>query len=139
MNYKVVYFSRSGNSKRIAEKISKELSVGIIEISCKIDWHGMGGIFRGIFYSIMNKKVEITTYGNIEADDEIILVAPIWAGNIAVPAKVFLEGIKTGKTHLVTSSGSSVIADSSEFKSITSITGRNDEDDLIRDLTSKLM
>ena len=139
MSYKVVYFSKSGNSKRVAEKIAKELSTEVMKISDGIDWNGAGGIFRSIFYSIINKDIKVEVNGEIKSDDEVILVAPIWAGKIALPAKKFLSKISKEKVHLVTLSGSSIISDSSEFKSITGITAKSDEDDLIKDLTSKLM
>ena len=38
MTYAVIYFSRTGTSRRIAEKIAKKLSVEPIEVTDNVDW-----------------------------------------------------------------------------------------------------
>jgi flavodoxin len=41
MELQVVYFTRTGNSKRVAEKIAKKLNVSIIEIKDNKSWKGI--------------------------------------------------------------------------------------------------
>ena len=46
MKYAVIYFTRSGTSRKIAEKIAKKLSVEPIEVTDNMDWDGALGYMR---------------------------------------------------------------------------------------------
>ncbi len=60
MNNKVVYFSRSGNSKRVAGKIAEKLDCGKVELTDNVSWKGIFGFFKGGFYSLNQKITEIS-------------------------------------------------------------------------------
>jgi len=59
MNYKVVYFTRTGNSKRVAEKIANKLSCETIQITDNINWKGILGFLKGGYYSSKNRNVGV--------------------------------------------------------------------------------
>jgi hypothetical protein len=131
MIYKVVYFTRTGNNKRIAEKISKEIPSTLLEITDNKNWNGVLGFIKGGFYSSSNKEVEIEVHGNIDNTDEIILVAPLWAGKICPAVREFLKNRPFDNIHLVISSNGSTLKESFLFKSINEIIKKKNNEDLV--------
>ena len=139
MNYKVVYFTRTGTNKRVADSISNKLSCEPIQITDNMNWKGFLGFLKGGFYASKNKNVEIKIHGNLNGADEIIVVTPLGAGGPAPTIKMFLKTILLEKIHLVVTSKGSRIKDSSGFKSVSSIVrSKNNEEDIISNLVSNL-
>ncbi|ERI92414.1 hypothetical protein HMPREF1982_02396 [Clostridiales bacterium oral taxon 876 str. F0540] len=140
MNYKVVYFSRTGTSKRVANKIADKLSCETVEINDYMNWKGLIGFIKGGYYASRNKEIEISLSGSVENSDEIVLVTPLWAGGPAPAVMSFLKKFPSDKVHLVvTSKGSTIKNHSSGYKSVTSIVrSNNNEDSAIEDLISNL-
>ncbi len=140
MNYKVVYFTRTGTSKRIADKIAAKLSCETIQITDNKNWKGIFGFIKAGYYSSTNKAVDIKINKKIEADDELIVVSPLWAGGIAPAIKVFLETTPLDKVQLVVTSNGSNIKNRSGYKSVIDIVkNENNEDAIISDLVNSLL
>jgi flavodoxin len=139
MGYKVVYFSRTNISKRVAEKIAEKLSCDKVELTDNMDWSGALGFIKGGYYASKNKDVEIKINGDLAKEDDLVVVTPLWAGG-AVPAiKTFLKDKELNKIHLVVTSNGSTIKDSTGFKSVTDIVKKNNnEDELIDSLINHL-
>lgn len=93
---KVIYFSRSGNSERIAGKISKELDCSKIRMTDDVSWKGILGWIKGGFYSLNGKKTNIQFEDKLDTEtlDTVILVVPLWAGNTAPAGYSFLDKYK---------------------------------------------
>lgn len=139
MSIKVVYFTRTGSSERVAEKIAKELSTNTIKITDDLNWKGPLGYMKAGYYSMKNKNVEIKIHGNIDAKDEIVFVSPLWAGGLSPAAKAFLKKFPSEKVHLVVTSKGSQMKETSGFKSIIGIVERNkNEDELVKNLVNNL-
>ena len=66
--------------------------------------------------------MEINILGNIDAADEYIVVAPLWAGGLAPAARALLKTLPIEKVHLVVTSIGNHVKDRSGFKSVTDIT-----------------
>jgi hypothetical protein len=140
MKYEVVYFTRTGNSKRVAEKISSKLGTDLIEIKDHMRWNGFIGYMRAGFYSTMDKKVQITLSEPLKDYDELIVVSPLWAGGLASATRSFLTTLPREKVHLVVTSIGSVIKDRTGYKSVTDIIERSQsEDAVIEKFASHLM
>jgi len=45
--YGVLYYTRTNNSKRVAEKISSKLSCELIQITDNINWQGLFRVHKG--------------------------------------------------------------------------------------------
>jgi len=131
MKYKVVYFTRSGNSKRVAEKISNKLGTDLIEIRDHQRWNGFIGYMRAGFFSTVNKKVQITLSEPLQDYDELIVVSPLWAGGLASATRSFLSTLPRGKVHLVVTSIGSMIKDRTGYKSVTDIIERSQSEDAV--------
>ena len=140
MNYKVVYFSRTGNSKRIAEKIATKLLTKAIRITDNVNWNGFMGYLKYIFYMITKKEVNISTDEKINNYDELIVVTPVWDAAPCLAVKKFLSSVPSNSVHLVTSAGMSIIKNKGGFKSVNSITIKaHNEDEVIQALVQKLL
>lgn len=139
MNYKVVYFSRTGTSKRVAHKIGNKLSCKVVEITDGMNWKGILGFIKGGYYATTNKDVNIEIHGNIDSLDEIILVTPLWAGGLTPAVRAFLKKVSLDKVHLVVTSNGSNIKNPAGFKSLNEIVkSKNNEDKVIEDLAKQL-
>lgn len=131
MTRKVVYFTRTGTCKWIAEKIADALSLELVQIRDNQNWDGFIGYWKAGFFSSTNRKVAIEIKGDLRDADEVILVAPLWAGSIAPAAKAFLETISREKVHLVISSNGSQVKDRANFKSVLDIPKSQDNEDKV--------
>jgi len=135
MNYKVVYFTRTGNSKRVAEKIAAALSLETAEIKDNMNWKGILGFIRGGYYASKDKSVEIQLTRNVDDADELIVVSPIWAGKLVPAVRAFLKNRSLEKIHLVVTSGGSILNDRSGYKSVSDIVkSKSNEEAVIGDL-----
>jgi flavodoxin len=139
MNYKVVYFTRTGNSRRVAEKLAAALSVEAAEIKDNMNWKGIFGFIRGGYYSTKDKDVEIQIPHNLDDADELIVVTPIWAGKAAPAVRAFLKNRSLEKIHLVATSSGSIINERSGYKSVSDIVkSKNNEEEVIGSLLNML-
>lgn len=139
MNYKVVYFSKTGNSKRVAEKIGGKLSCEVIEITDNKNWKGVLGFLKGGYYASTKKDVEIKVPKNLDDADELIVVSPLWASGVAPAIKSFLKTTQLSKVNLVVTSTGSKVKERDGFKSVSDVVKKNnDEDAVIDNLVSSL-
>ncbi|MHB1485915.1 MAG: flavodoxin family protein [Saccharofermentanales bacterium] len=140
MEYKVVYFTRTGTSRRVAEKIAEKLSCEIIEITDNKNWNGIIGFIKAGFYATYKKDVEIKTSKETGSFDELIIVSPLWAGTIAPAIRVFLKQVPFEKINLIVTSDGSSIKKRFGYKTETDvIKNMNNEDSVIVDLTNNLL
>ena len=90
MKYRVVYFTRTGNSRRVAEKIAAELSVEAAEITDHVNWKGFFGFLKGGYYASTDKDVEINLHESLNHADELIVVTPfIGPEKLLLPSEPF--------------------------------------------------
>lgn len=140
MNYKVIYFTRTGNSRRVAEKIADKLSLEAMEITDNMSWQGISGFIRGGYYASKNKDVKIKIPENLDGSEELIVVTPLWAGKVAPAISTFLKTKALEKIHLVVTSGGSKLKDRSGYKSVWDIVkNNNNEDAVISDFVNALV
>jgi flavodoxin len=87
MNSLVLFYSRKGNNKYLAQKIANDLECDIEELIPR------SRSYLGLLISSMtkigsaNKKMS----HNPESYDKIILCTPVWMGQLARPAYIFLK------------------------------------------------
>jgi len=140
MKYGVIYYTRSNNSKRVAEKISNRRSCELIQITDNINWKGIVGYLKAGFYSMTNKHVDIEFLGNLDGVEETIIVGPLWAGGLAPALKTLLSQFPRDKVHLVVTSIESQVEDRSGYLSVHHISSKTgNEDVVIEDLMDNLL
>jgi hypothetical protein len=139
MNYQVVYFSRSGNSKRVAEKVANLLGAPLIQIDDHKWWKGPIGYIRAGFYATVDKKVKITLSKPLQDHSESIVVSPLWAGDTAPAVRAFFMMFPKEKSHLIVTSIGSTISKREQYLSVTDVVKRNEnEDDVILKLVQNI-
>jgi len=109
MNIVVLFFSRTGTSKRVATKIAEGLKLKPIEITDDKNWKGILGYIKGGYYSSTNKSVNIKVNGDFKDADEYVVVSPLWAGGPTPTVREFLKQVPLNKVNLVlTCKGSNI-------------------------------
>lgn len=139
MKTTIVYFTRTGTSKRIAEKIGNRLSGTVVQLSDNINWDGFMGYLKSAYYTLSKKKVDITLSGPINDADPLIVVTPLWD---ALPSPAVLELLKTvpaSRVHLVTTANVSLVKHPEIYRSVHEITRRKaNEEEMIEALIEYL-
>lgn len=105
---KVVYFSRTGVCKGIAEELAKSYGTSVVKIDDGMNWNGLFGYIKAGYFASTNKHIDVSTSEAIDKEETVIVVAPLWAGTIAPAAREYMRGRKTEKTALIVSSLGSV-------------------------------
>ena len=93
MTYLVVYFSRTGNNRTIAEYIANKLSADIDEIVDKKKRQGRLNWLRAGKDSRSGKLTEIEYQKNPQDYDTVIIGAPIWAWNPIPALRTYLQEV----------------------------------------------
>ncbi|MBQ3416644.1 MAG: flavodoxin family protein [Ruminococcus sp.] len=94
MKTAIVYYSMSGNTKMIAERIAKELSADMIELIPEKAYpdKGMRKFLWGGFAAVMSEKPKLYPYSfDAQNYDTILIGSPVWASNVAPPIRTFVE------------------------------------------------
>jgi len=133
MNYQVVYFSRSGNSKKVAEKVSIKLGAPLIQIDDHKWWKGPIGFIRAGFYATIDKKVKITLSEPLKEDSISIVISPLWAGDTAPAVRAFFKMFPKEQSHLIVTSIGSTITKRENYLSVTDVVKRSENEDEVID------
>ena len=90
----VIYYSKTGNTKIVAETIAKQTKADIEELKWKreIKSKGFFKYFLGGYNSKLRRNVKILPLEkNLEDYDTIFIGTPIWAGNMNPAIRTFLK------------------------------------------------
>lgn len=87
----VVYYSRSGHTKRIAEEIASALHADVEEIVDRQDRTGLWGYLWSGLDSLFEKPAEILDPVRDPADYDLVIVGtPVWTSSISTPVRAYL-------------------------------------------------
>ena len=87
----VVYFSRTGNTKKVAEKIANGLSCDLIDIKPLKSYKGIMGWLRAGSQGVRRKLPEIELISmDLNLYDLVIVGTPMWGANMSSPVRSFL-------------------------------------------------
>jgi flavodoxin len=87
----VVFYSRDGHTKQVADVLAKELACEKVEITESRSRKGIFGFLRSGMEA-MKKKIPVINPLNINLDaiDVVLLGTPIWGGTLCSPIRAFL-------------------------------------------------
>lgn len=92
----VIYYSRSSNTKKIAQVISEQINADIEEIVDTDQRGGVIGFIRSGFQAVYDKLTKIQDIkSNLDEYEIVILGTPVWAGKPSTPATTFLKKYHT--------------------------------------------
>lgn len=93
----VVYYSRTGNTKSIAEEVAAALGAEVEELKDRKNRHGPIGYMKSGWDAVRKTKADLEPTAHDPADYEpVILGGAIWAGSICSPTRTYALGHKDG-------------------------------------------
>ncbi|MBN2127488.1 MAG: NAD(P)H-dependent oxidoreductase [Candidatus Diapherotrites archaeon] len=109
MNSLIVFYSRTGNTKKLAEKIAEKLNCDSEEIIDKKNRNGAIAFVAAGRDAMKKSLTEINELKKNVSDYDLVLIAtPCWAGKMTPAIRTFIEKnkCKFKKTALIQCSGS---------------------------------
>ncbi len=109
MKAAVVYYSFKGNSKFVADELSKSLGVKAFRLVPSVEppQKGLGMFLKGGGMALKKMTPELEDLGtDLSEYDTIILCAPVWAGTYPPAVGAFLKKYDVSKKSLVLVSAS---------------------------------
>ena len=83
----IVYYSFTGNNKALAERLCERIECDILAVR---EERGRNG-FSILLDLLFKRRARLSKYTvDVSAYDNVIVVAPVWAGKIATPMQTFL-------------------------------------------------
>jgi len=87
----IVYYSRTGTTKKVAEIIQEKLQCDIEEIMTEANFSGFLGYLKCGFQAFSKRTPEIRAGGLKPGSYDIVVIGtPVWAGNMSSPIRTFL-------------------------------------------------
>jgi len=87
----VVYFSRSGTTRRLAKSIAARLNADIEEICGYRNRSGPWGYLRSLMEAVRQRPAEIVPHGRDVTSYELVVIGtPVWAASVSTPVRAYL-------------------------------------------------
>ncbi len=93
----VYYYTRTGRSEAIAQSIAQSKGTVAHKIEDAQNWSGAIGFLKG-GYAASKKQATAVRYAPPVAGEPLVLVFPVWAGDVPPAVRTFLEEV--GSTHV---------------------------------------
>lgn len=91
----IVYYSRSGNSRLVAETLQEKLSYPAEPIQSTKNREGFLGVLTCVLDQLMDRDDIIKPLEKDPKDyNPVILVSPVWIGKLSSPARTFIKQAK---------------------------------------------
>lgn len=122
----VVYYSRGGNTKKVAEELSKELKCDIEEIQDTVNRSGPIGWLNSGRQASSKALTKLQPIKNDPAKYDLVIIGtPVWAGHVSTPVRTYITDnkVKLKKVAFLITEGSS--GDESTIKDMEELSGKN--------------
>ena len=89
-----IYYSRSGNTRKVMEEIAQELDAELVEITDGVDRTGWGGWMRSGLDAMRKNCTQLQPYETeqkLGSYKLVILGTPVWAGRCSSVMRSFLK------------------------------------------------
>ena len=97
----VVYYSRTGNTKEVAEVIAADLEADIVRIEDNADRTGALGYLRSGLDALRGRSGSIRATETDPADYDLVIVgSPVWAGRLSTPVRTYVADNKAALKHV---------------------------------------
>jgi menaquinone-dependent protoporphyrinogen IX oxidase len=110
----IVYYSRTGTSRIVADALVEYLSGTIEEIQSTKNRDGLLGVFTCVLDQLLDRDAILKPLDKDPKNyNPVIIVAPIWIGKISSPARTFIKqaGLKGKDVSLVLTYNGSLTED----------------------------
>ncbi len=87
----VVFYSRSGTTRRVASEVARALGAVTEEVVDDVDRAGISGYLRSCAEAVLRVGTHVQRPRHDPADfDLVVFCAPTWAGSVPSPMRSFL-------------------------------------------------
>ncbi len=91
----VVYYSRTGTTRKVAQTIASALGADLEEIRETISRRGVFGYLRAAYEAARQRSAPIHTGSkNPHNYDLVVIGTPVWAGAVAPPVRTYIAAAK---------------------------------------------
>jgi flavodoxin len=91
----IVFYSRTGTTKRVAEKLAEMINAEMEEIIDTKNRSGAKGYLLSGRDAMRKRLTELKPIGKNPAEYDLMVIGtPIWAWNVSAPVRTFLEKYK---------------------------------------------
>jgi len=91
MRILVVFYSRTGNIRRVAEAIAERLKADMEEIRDARSRSGMLGFLRSGYEALAGKLPKIQQVSRSPSEYDLVLIgSPVWVGKLSSPMRSYL-------------------------------------------------
>ena len=88
----IVFYSRSGITRKVAEEIKQNLDCNIEELIDKTDRSGSLGYIRSLINAFRNSTADLEEIKNDPAEYELIIIGtPVWAMKMSTPIRTYIK------------------------------------------------
>ena len=99
----IIYYSRTGRTKLIAQTLAKEKNMKIVEIKDKTNRSGAIGFIKGTLDSMINNSTTIEPVTiDLDKYDTVYIGTPVWASKITPAIKQILDNINLENKNVIT-------------------------------------
>ena len=93
----VIFYSYSGNTRKIARGISEKEDCDLLELKDAKKRSAIGTFIMGSYAAMKRRKTELEDFNsNFSSYNRFIILMPIWAGHPAPPINNIVELLPTG-------------------------------------------
>lgn len=119
---RVYYFTRTGDSEKIAASIAAQTGGSCFPIRDNKSWKGPVGFMRGGYYA-SGKKSLPAAYEKPQEGDTVYLCFPIWAGSFPPAVRTFIGEVGRDQIIAVPTSKASHLSDPAGFVRVIEVIG----------------
>jgi len=125
-NVLVVFYSRTGNAKKVGEAIAKELNCDVEQI---LDVKSRKGLFGWLRSGMEAAKETLSPIQDTKKDasayDLVIIGTPVWAGRMSSPARTYISKNKERFKQVAFFAASGGVIEDVVFGGMEKISGKN--------------
>lgn len=119
----IYYFSRTGRSKDVAERLAEHYQVTARIIDDHKDWSGKVNYMKAGAMAMSGKSIP-ADYEEPDLKDDIVVVFPLWAGAMPPAVNTFVDAIGKEKIVAIVTSLGSTLAKRDGFKKVIDLVGK---------------
>ncbi|HXZ09197.1 MAG TPA: flavodoxin [Paraburkholderia sp.] len=121
----VVFYSRSGTTRKLASAIAESLGADLEEICDYSDRRSVGGYVRSLLDAIGKRCVDIVPGGrDVATYDLVVIGTPVWAGMPCAPVRAWILGNKGQLRHIAAFCSLGGRGSATTFEEVSRLAGR---------------
>lgn len=109
MKTNILYFTRTAETQKLAKELEAKTNCPVYEVKDNGNWNGALGMIKGMWYSLINKQMDLQFDPSAIEADRLIVMSPHWLNGPAPAIKTLLGTVEHDNVYLVLSNHASPI------------------------------